>query len=278
MPVRGVEHSLKLPKAMKIFWSFTRQAFQFVSVYRFNFFAGAGLVFLRMYAIYWVWRILYTQRPGAFGVNLEQMVTYGVLGMALETFVWSRPQNYMARQVKSGAIDTDLMKPIDFHLHMLARSTGETLVSLGALAIPSLSVAYFLLGVKFPSDVWTGLLFGTSLGLGYLVLFHLNFLLGSLSVVTLDIRHISWAYYSVVRFLGGQMVPLWLFPPFIGILAEALPFQGTYYIPMSIYIGRLTGAAAMQAVGFQLIWLVALVLFSRLVWSWVHRRLVVQGG
>jgi ABC-2 type transport system permease protein len=101
---------------MKIFWSFTRQAFQFIAAYRFNFFMEFVLVILRMYGIYWVWRVLYTQRPGAFGVSLDQMVTYGVMGMALEMFIWSRPQWYMANQIKSGAIDTDLMKPLDFHL------------------------------------------------------------------------------------------------------------------------------------------------------------------
>jgi ABC-type uncharacterized transport system permease subunit len=132
--------------------------------------------------------------------------------------------------------------------------------------------------VQLPPNLWTGALFGISLALGYLVLFHLNFLLGSLAVVTLDIRHISWAYYSVVRFFGGQMIPLWLFPPFLAWLAGALPFQSTYFIPMSIYIGNLSGAEAIQAIGFQLVWLVVLVLLSRLLWNWAHRRLVVQGG
>ena len=55
---------------MKIFWSFIRQAFQFIAAYRFNFFMEIFMVLLRMYAVYWVWRILYTQRPGAFGVSL----------------------------------------------------------------------------------------------------------------------------------------------------------------------------------------------------------------
>jgi ABC-2 type transport system permease protein len=263
---------------MRIFWSFTRQAFQFVAAYQFNFFAEIFLTLLRMYGVYWVWRILYTQRPGAFGVDLQQMITYGVLGMALEIFMWSRPQMYMARQVKSGAIDTDLMKPLDFHFHMLARSLGETFVALAVLAFPAVAIAYFVLGVNLPPDIGTGVLFAISLVLGYLVLFHLNFLLGSLAIVTLDIRHISWAYYSVVRFFGGQMIPLWLFPPFLAWLAAALPFQSTYFIPMSIYIGNLTGTEAIQGIGFQLVWLVVLVLISRLLWSWAHRRLVVQGG
>src|SRR5574342_1334175 len=133
---------------MKIFWSFTRQAFQLISVYRFNFFAEILLTFMRMYAIYWVWRMLYTQRPGAFGVDLNQMVTYGVLGTALEIFVWSRPQWYMANQVKSGAIDTDLMKPLDFHFYMLARSVGETMMGITVLAFPALLVAYLILDVQ----------------------------------------------------------------------------------------------------------------------------------
>jgi ABC-2 type transport system permease protein len=263
---------------MKIFWSFARQAFQFVAAYRFDFFAEIFLILLRMYSIYWVWRILYTQRPEAFGIDMGQMITYGVLGMALEIFMWSRPQHYMARQVKSGAIDTDLMKPLDFHVHMLARSVGETLIALTVLAIPAVVIAYFVLGVELPPDIPTALLFAISLPLGYLVFFHLNFLIGSLAIVALDIRHINWAYYSVVRFFGGQVVPLWLFPPFLAGLAGALPFQSLYYIPMSIYIGRLSGAEAIQAIAFQAVWLVVLVLLSRILWNWAHRRLVVQGG
>jgi ABC-type uncharacterized transport system permease subunit len=69
---------------LKIFLALARQAFQFISAYRFNFFMELILAVLRMYGIYWVWRMLYTQRPGAFGVDLNQMVTYGVMGMALD--------------------------------------------------------------------------------------------------------------------------------------------------------------------------------------------------
>lgn len=263
---------------MKIFLSFARSTFQFIAAYRFDFFMELVLAVLRMYGIYWVWRVLYTQRPGAFGVSLEQMTTYGVMGMALEMFIWSRPQWYMANQIKSGAIDTDLMKPLDFHWYMLARSVGEMLIGVGVLGLPALLIAYIFLGVQFPADVLSGLTFVLSLVLGFLLLFHLNFLLGSLAIVALDIRHISWAYFSVVRFLGGQIVPLWLFPPFVAVLAEVLPFKGTYYIPISIYIGKLAGIDAIKALGFQVMWLLGLVLLSRIVWGAAHRRLVVQGG
>jgi ABC-2 type transport system permease protein len=262
---------------MKIFWAFIRQAFQYASVYRFNFFVGIFLTFLQMYGIYWVWRILYTQKPDAFGVNRDQMITYGVLGVAMQVFMWSRVQWYIANQVKSGAIDTDLMKPLDFHIHMLARSIGETVIS-SALTLPSLVISYVFLGISLPADVGTAVTFFVSITLGFMVIFHLNFILGTLAVFTLDIRHISWAYMSIVRFFGGQWVPLWLFPPALVVVANFLPFQSTFAIPMSIYIGRIAGADVFKALGFQFSWMVALVLCSRLLWTWAHRRRVVQGG
>jgi ABC-2 type transport system permease protein len=76
---------------MKIFWAFTRQTFHNSAVYRFEFWMRLFWVYMVMYSIYWVWKTLYTQTPGAFGVSLQQMVTYGILGMALDIFwMWVR--------------------------------------------------------------------------------------------------------------------------------------------------------------------------------------------
>jgi ABC-2 type transport system permease protein len=211
---------------LKIFWSFARQAFQFISVYRFNFFMEFILTILRMYAIYWVWRILYTQRPGAFGVTMEQMATYGMMGMVLELFIWSRPQWYMATQVKSGAIDTDLMKPLDFHIHMLARSVGEMVIGVTVLAVPALVIGYLFLDLQFPPDVWTGLLSIVSVLLGFLLFFHLNFILGSLAVIALDIRHINWAYFSLVRFFGRASGAVVVIPAGRRCHRRNITFQG----------------------------------------------------
>ncbi len=263
---------------MKIFWAFTRQAFFNTSIYRFEFWLRIFSVYLWMYTIYWVWKTLYTQSPAAFDLSLEQMVTYGILGMALEIFLDVGPEWYIATQVRSGAIDTDLMKPLDFHLHMLARSAGEMMFSLGILALPSFAIGYYLFNLRLPGDALTSLLFVLSLILSFLVFFHISFLLGTLTVVTLDIRSISWAYYSMVSFFSGQVVPLWLFPDFLRRLSELLPFQAIYYIPMSIYIKRISGSAALQGLGLQVFWTIVLVFFSRWAWSQVHRRLTVQGG
>lgn len=265
---------------MKIFFSFIRQAFHNTAAYRFEFWLQLVSSFFMMYSVYWVWTTLYTHKPGAFGVSMEQMITYGVLGMALESIFHPArgPQTYMESQVRTGSIDVDLMKPIDFQLHMLARNTGEIIFRCATLVIPALIVGYLFLGFRLPYSLSNGLMFTISIVLGYLTLFSLSFLLGLLAMVTLNIQSISWSYNAIVRFFSGQMVPLWLFPTFLGFIVGFLPFKGIYFVPISIYIGKLQGYEAIRAILFQIFWIVVLFIIGRIVWLRVHSRLVVQGG
>lgn len=263
---------------MKLYWSFARAIFAHATVFRVEFWMRLLSLWLFMYAISRVWAILFTQRPGAFGVTLEQMVTYGVLGVLMESLLDVGPEWYIAEQVRTGKIDTDLMKPVDFHGLMLAMASGEVLFNLGVLVVPGLLAAWLFLGVQLPPDGATAVLFAVSTVLGFLVLFHIAFLLGSLAVVTIDIRSFAWSFYSLVALLAGQVVPLWLFPDLLRRVAEVLPFQGIYFTPMSIYVGTLAGEAALRALGLQVIWVVALALVARWAWSRLYRRLVVQGG
>ena len=183
-----------------------------------------------MYGIRWVWITLYTQRPGAFGVTLQQMVTYGVLSMAIENLFYTGPQYYMAHQVRTGAIDRDLLKPLDFHFHMLARSTGEMLFRVFVMALPGMLLGYFLFDLQLPANWRAGFLFVVALLLGYLVNFHLDFLLGVLGFVSIEIHSIDWAFQATSRFFSGQFIPLWLFP---GVLGTWRIFF--HFAPRSLY-------------------------------------------
>lgn len=265
---------------MRLFWSFARQAFHTSAIYRFEFWLRVVNNFVWMLSEYWLWTVLYTQRAGAFNISLEQMVTYAVLasviGMCLNP--GERVAYRIAEKVKDGEIIMDMLKPLDFHLHTLARNVGETLFFSAMLGVPSFLVGHFLLGMRLPSSMGGGLLFLLSLAMGYGVAFSLNYLLGLMSVFTVDIRHISWAYNALVRFFSGSSIPLWLFPLFLSQAANVLPFKCIYFIPLSIYIGKLGPQETAWAMALQAFWLAGLVLLGRLVWRRAHLHLTVQGG
>lgn len=264
---------------MKILYGFVRTAFHDAAIYRIDFWVSLISVFFLMYASYSIWFILYQQSPNAFGVDLQQMTTYGALGMLLGSImgVTNQVRHYIATQVRAGSLEIDLMKPLDFMLHMLGRNVGALSVQLLARGIPGLVFAYFVLGIQLPANLQVGLAFVVSLVFGYLVFFGVNFLIGMLAIVTHDIRSYGWLYGSVIRFTSGEMVPLWLFPSVLGAIVTALPFQAIYYIPLSIYVGAYPGSLV-WAIFTQLLWAAGVLLFCRFVWRHFQRRIAVQGG
>ena len=106
----------------------------------------------------------------------------------------------------------------------------------------------------------------------------MNFILGLLSMITMNIKNINWGYNAVLRFFSGQMVPLWIFPGILGTVSGILPFRCIYAIPMSIYIGNDAGVDMLRVLGVQFVWILLLWVFSRLLMKRVFARVMIQGG
>ncbi len=263
----------------RVFLAFLRNEFYGVSAYKASFWMSAVYTFLMMYSVGYVWRALYASGAGRMDVGLPAMISYAVLGVALEAVMHPHqgPQRYIAEQVRKGTIEMDMLKPVDFEFQMLAKNMGAMLVRLSTLVLPSLVCAYFLFGLQLPSPVaLIGFLVSLALGIG--VSFLLNYMLGLISMVTLNIRNINWAYNATLRFFSGQMVPLWIFPGALRAAGELLPFRCLYQVPMSIYISETAGWAMIVAMGVQAAWLAALFVCSRLLMRRVFQRLLIQGG
>jgi ABC-2 type transport system permease protein len=264
---------------MRVIWAFIRAAFHNTYIYRLDFWVRLISAFIMMYATYSLWDILYAQNPDAFGMSREQMTTYGVLGMMLAPLLDSAVfvQFYISEQVRSGVLELDLMKPLNFIFHMFSRQLGMFFVQFLFQALPAFLFAYFFLEFGLPATPWLALVFLFSLFLGFLIFFAVSLLIGMLSIVTLRIDSYTWAYFSLIRFASGQFVPLWMFPPLLAAVVSFLPFQAVYFVPMSIYIGAGQGELTTLILS-QVAWLVGLYLTVQLFWLRVQRRITVQGG
>jgi ABC-2 type transport system permease protein len=265
---------------MKLFLSFTRLEFLAAAMYRQEFWLRILNNLVVMYGAYWLWNTLYERAPQSFPVSREQMLAYGMLAMLMDTvfFATNQVRYYIMGQVRTGAIQMDLLRPLDFLFHLLARNVGQMAFSLLTLGLPGYLAGMLLLGLRPSSSLQDGLLFLVSLVPAYLTAFALNFLVGMVSVYTLNIQRIGWLYYAVLRFFSGQLVPLWFFPPLLALMASLLPFRGIIGIPLSIYIGKLPIDEALVSMGTQALWAAALLAACHAAWSRAHARLAVQGG
>lgn len=264
---------------MKLPLAFTRIAFQKNLVYQLDFWANIFSVFIMMYAGYSIWQILYREQPNAFGVTLEQMTTYGVLGMFLPTIlmVGAETQQYIALQVRMGTLELDILKPVHFLLILFYRNIGEFLVQLLIRGIPCLLFAVFVLDFPLPQNPWTLFRFVISLFLAYVISFEINLLIGLVAIVTLDVRSYTWAINSLIHFASGQLVPLWMFPTILATVLTFLPFQGMYFSPIAVYI-EAQPMQSNQLILVQILWVICLFIIANFFWVYLHRRMTVQGG
>jgi ABC-2 type transport system permease protein len=67
-------------------------------------------------------------------------------------------------------------------------------------------------------------------------------------------------------FLAGQIAPLTLFPHWIQVVADILPFRWMLGFPVELVLGRLTPAQALLGLAAQAVWVVLSLIAIRVVW------------
>lgn len=264
---------------MKVFARFMKCYFTFNTYYRLNFIMEYVRDALMMYSYYALWNVMYDHGMAYAGATRIQLLTYGVFGGLVTTFITRDGcQRYIRERIRKGTVDGDMVKPMSLHMHMLMRDLGQKLAKLIQFTIPTLAVFIVAARLYYMPELTNLCLFLISMAMAYIILFSINYLFGMICFVTLSVESIYFCYTAVMCFLAGQLVPLWMFPYWAQKIVNVLPFRCIYDIPMSIYIGRVTYTEAIYNIVLQLFWAVILWLCGTLAWKLIKKHIISQGG
>ena len=265
---------------MRKYLAFTAKAFQRTLTYRFELWVELFINVLFMLIYVCLWKALYTGKTAVEGYDLNGILTYIVVSQTLLSFHFTlRIARGIEEKVRTGEVVTDLMKPVDFQLMLLATGVGTSFHTVLFNMLPKLLLFYVGLSLLVPSSILTVGFFIVSVMLGYVILFSIEFLIGTLAFWVIEIRGIYFAViWGISWFFSGYFLPLEHYPVLLAKIAEYLPFQAIIYSPTAIYVGRITGKAVVRVLQIQLLWTVALIGLGRLVYRAALRKLVIQGG
>ncbi|MCP9947165.1 hypothetical protein LUX33_00965 [Actinomadura madurae] len=93
-----------------------------------------------------------------------------------------------------------------------------------------------------------------------------------------DDRGLSAVTLVMSLFFSGMILPLVVFPGWLGEVARALPWAAQIQVPADVFLGTYTGGALLGALAFQAGWAAALLGAGALATRAARRRLVVHGG
>ncbi len=263
---------------MRLYLELARRSFQQTLTYRGAALAGifTNGVFGIMIAS--VFLALYQSQSGddaVQGWTRDQTITLVWINqsMLMTVYMWGWWE--VTRNIQSGAIVTELLKPYDYFTYWLSRDLGRALAHFLIRGIPTFLIGVIAFDILAPESWTRGVAFLLSVALSVTVSFCLRFMANLTGFWVLDYRGIAAMFAAVMNVLSGMLAPLAFLPDPVRIVANALPFRAVIMTPNEVYLGQV---AIWQGLGFQLLWIALLVLGARWLMSKGERQLVVQGG
>lgn len=233
---------------------------------------------LQIFLLRVVWTAVYDGRSSVDGVPLVELISFLTIAqlqlLAMQPMmVW-----YLERRIHEGQIGLDLVRPLPFLGQLLAQQVGATIGYLPFLAI-AVPFAFVLGNLAPPATPLAAAAYLVSVLLGYAVAMLIGLLMGLVAFWTVQTLGVAVIYRFAAQFFGGALIPLFLMPDALRIVAELLPFQAQAHIPLSIYTGRIsTPEGVAGAIGLQLFWVGVLAALAGLTWRRARRIVTVYGG
>ena len=252
--------------------------FQIMLAYRTSTFLDCLGVLLRIYLMRVFWMAVYGGGGAVEGITLPMMITYATLSNVQGLVTSSHVHWGVQHKVRDGSIVIDLIRPYGFLRSLLAWSIGNSLLWGGPMAGLILVASLLFVDLQPPASPAAGLAYLASLILALGVNFCLWAMVGLAAFWTLELFGFNFIFRFLSEFLSGGLVPLWFLPSWVRQIAELLPFQSLTHLPLSIYIGKIEGAAIWMALLKQAAWIAVLSALAWLIWKAAERKIIVQGG
>jgi ABC-2 type transport system permease protein len=257
------------------------RAFHRYSTYRAATLAGifTNSVFGIIYSFAYL--ALWEENPTAGGYDRLDAVTYVWIGQALLMTIalWGGgTTDDLAERIRTGDVAIDLYRPVGLVGWYLASDLGRAAYHLLTRGIGPTVVGFLLFDIRLPAGTAAAAGFAVSLVLAVVVSFTIRFLVASTAFWLLDQSGVRVMSGAFAIFFSGMMLPLVLFPGWLGTLATALPWASYVQVPADIWLGKHTGTDLLAALGFQVFWAVVLLGCCHVVLGAATRRVVVQGG
>jgi ABC-2 type transport system permease protein len=257
------------------------RAFRRYSTYRAATLAGifTNSVFGVIYSFAYL--ALWRANPTAGGYDAQDAVTYVWLAQALLMTIalWGGgTTDDLAERIRTGDVAIDLYRPVGILGWYLAGDLGRAAYQLLTRGVGPLLVGLLAFGIALPGSVLDAAAFAVSLVLAVVVSFAIRFLVASTAFWLLDQSGVKVMTGAFAIFFSGLMLPLVLFPGWLGTLARALPWASYVQVPADIWLGKHAGTDLALALGFQVLWAVVLLAACQGVLRLATRKVVVQGG
>ena len=217
-------------------------------------------------------------------MSISQMSTYIWLQQSLFMLfnIWSVDNNIL-EQIKDGSISMELLKPVELYKIWHAKTLGRKLALVILRVIPLFIICNILplgiYGFSLPTDLKVGILFLITLILATLLVMSYIMLIYIAVIFTKSQRGIKMVFQLFAEFFSGLVIPLAFLPDVLINIIKFTPFYYMQNLPFNIYIGYTKDLKEIIfSIIVQILWIIVLTIFGKIVLKKKIKKIEIQGG
>lgn len=240
--------------------------FKTLHQYKFNWFLSLVKIPILFTLFWFIWRTLYQFQGGSIGsYSFKQMMAYLLAVQWLTLLISFNISEKISEDIQTGRLNLYLARPVHYLPTQMATFTAHFCLGMLINCFPFYFILYWLQGEWMSSFQYVEFLLAL-VGAGILS-FLLECCLGVAGFWLHKIFGLHFLIMTCLNILGGKLIPLTLFPPWVQKLSYFSPLRAVYYEPIDV----LFGSPLSKVLLLQFIWIVPLLFLAR--WLWTVGRL-----
>ncbi|WP_295084759.1 ABC-2 family transporter protein [Ruminococcus sp.] len=235
---------------------------------------------LYLIVVYFLWKAIYASAGTDVvnGMSFTDTLIYLVLATALFNFMEMYTVWEIGRNIQSGKIVLDLLKPMEYRKYLFWSYSGSFVTQFFLTFLPTFIAVAIVTHGAIPLGV-NLIYFVLSVVMAVSINYSIDFLVGTICLYTESIWGINIMKQVIVLLLSGATIPIAFFPEPLKTIVHYLPFQSIYNAPLSLLLdGNPATETVLSTLGTQLIWCIIMMVISKLFWKFSLRQITVNGG
>jgi ABC-2 type transport system permease protein len=251
--------------------------------YRFNYLTRTLFSFIPLLAMLSLWRTIYESKAEGHelsGYTQAQIIFYYIMVAIVDIFTAVNEDDWqIAADIREGNISQFLLKPVDYLWYRLCLFFSGRIAFVSMASIP-LAIFVFCFRDYFvpPASGPALVAFFASLALTALLQFFLSYSMALLAFWVLEISTFIFILYAFEYIASGHLFPLDMLSPALQHVLVFTPFPSMLYVPISIYMGKLSGGGIALGLLTQLFWVLATYGLARFIWRRGIKKYAAFGG
>lgn len=235
---------------------------------------------LYLIVVYFLWKAIYASAGTDIvnGMTFTDTLIYLVLAAALFGFMEMYTVWEIGRNIQSGKIVLDLLKPMEYRRYLFWSYSGSFVTQFFFTFLPTFIIVGIVTHGAIPLGV-NLLYFVISVVMAVSINYSIDFFVGTICLFTESIWGINIMKQVIVLLLSGATIPIAFFPEPLKTIVYYLPFQSIYNSPLMLLLNSNPKFETLLTIlGTQFIWCIVMTVLSKLFWKVSLRQITVNGG